>query len=76
MKKRLIIPAALALIALCCSSCDTKLCYCYERGYDGTVYQSEVYVDYDTPCSSQSTDYRGCIESRERNTMDPNDIAK
>lgn len=75
MKKILLASAAL-LATIAFTSCDTKLCYCYERGYDGTVYQSEVYVDYDVPCSSQSTDYRGCIESRERNTMDPNDIAK
>lgn len=76
MKKRLIIPAALVLMALCCSSCDEKACYCYERVSSSQVRESIVYVDIETPCSSQSRGGRGCIESNERGTINPEDIAK
>jgi len=76
MKKRLIIPAALALSALCLSSCDNKLCYCYERTSDGVLHETTVYVSDDTPCSSMSRGNRGCIESSERGTINPDDIAK
>ena len=74
-KKRLLIPlAALALFAL--ASCDSKLCYCYERVSATQVYESEQYISSDTPCSSLSTENRGCIESYERGSIDPQDIAK
>jgi hypothetical protein len=76
MKKRLVIPAALAFSALCFSSCDNKLCYCYERTSDGVLHESKVYVDNDTPCNSLSRGDRGCIESSERGTINPDDIAK
>ena len=76
MKKRLIIPAALALSALCLSSCDNKLCYCYERTSDGVLHETTVYVSDDTPCSSMSRGNRGCIESSERGTINPDYIAK
>lgn len=69
MKKRYIIPAALAFIALCFSSCDTKLCYCYENGHEQMVY-----VESDTPCNSMTRGERGCVESNER--MNPNEVAK
>ena len=76
MKKRLIIPAALALSALCLSSCDNKVCYCYERTSDGVLHETQVYTDHDTPCNSLSRGDRGCIESNERGTINPDDIAK
>ncbi len=69
MKKRLIIPAAFVITVLCCSSCDTKLCYCYENGMEQVVY-----VDSDTPCNSMTRGERGCVESYER--MDPSQTAK
>lgn len=71
MKRRLII-AAVALMAVGFASCDSKLCYCYEPTSSG-VYESEVYVNTDTPCSSMSTGNRGCVERNER--MNPGDIA-
>ena len=76
MKKRIVILALLALSTLCFISCDNKLCYCYERSSDGRVHESEVYVNTDTPCSSMSRGGRGCIESSERGTFNPEDIAK
>ena len=76
MKKRLVIPAALAFSALCFSSCDNKLCYCYERTSDNVVHETQVYTNTDTPCASLSSDRRGCIESNERGTFNPDDIAK
>ncbi len=51
------------------ASCDTKLCYCYENGYE-----QEVYVNIDTPCNSMSRGERGCVERNER--MDPTQVAK
>lgn len=69
MKKRLIIPAALVFAALCLSSCDEKLCYCYEDGREYTVY-----VTNDKPCNSLTYGDRGCVESYER--MDPGEVAK
>ena len=70
MKKNRIMVAMgiVALIALS-ASCDTKLCYCYENGYEQTVY-----LDADTPCSSMTRGERGCVESYER--MDPGQTAK
>ena len=59
--------AVMAVVML--SSCDTKLCYCYENGYEQTVY-----VNPDTPCNSMTRGERGCVEQNER--MDPNDVAK
>ena len=76
MKKRLVIPAVLAFSALCFSSCDNKLCYCYERTSDGVLHETEVYVSTDTPCNTMSRGNRGCIERNERGTIDPEDIAK
>lgn len=58
------------------AGCDSKLCYCYERAADGTVLESQVYTNTDTPCSSMSNDRRGCIERNERGTFNPEDIAK
>lgn len=67
MKKVLLGFAALmALMSL--ASCETKLCYCYEKGRE-----VEMYVNEDTPCSSLNQRNRGCVERNER--MDPNDVA-
>ncbi len=75
MKKKVLIPlAVLACVAL--ASCDGKTCYCYERVSENNVYESEVYVNSDVSCASLTTATRGCIESHERGTIDPNDIAK
>jgi hypothetical protein len=75
MKKILLAFGALAILAGL-SSCGTKLCYCFERVNDEDVYRSEIYVDQDTPCSTRSTDYRGCIEREELGSIDPEDIVK
>ena len=61
------IAAIIAVAAL--SSCDEKLCYCYENGVE-----QRVYVASDTPCSSMTHGERGCVESYER--MDPGQVAK
>lgn len=71
MKKKVIIPLA-AVAALFLASCDSKLCYCYESTAQG-VYESEVYINVDSPCNSMSTSSRGCVERNER--MNPGDIA-
>lgn len=61
-----------AVAALLLASCDSKLCYCYESTAQG-VYESEVYINPDSPCNSMSTSTRGCVESNER--MPIGDIA-
>lgn len=71
MKKKLILPLV-ACAALMLASCDGKLCYCYESTAQG-VYESELYLNSDTPCNSMSTTTRGCVESNER--MSTGDIA-
>jgi hypothetical protein len=76
MKKIFLAFAALAFSVLCLSSCDNKLCYCYERTSDGVLHETQVYTDADTPCNSMSRGDRGCIESSERGTINPEDIAK
>lgn len=59
----------MALVAVVfLASCDSKLCYCYEGGYE-----SEVYTNTDTPCASLGSGERGCVESYER--MDPGQVA-
>lgn len=71
MKKKLLLPVA-ASLALLTASCDSKLCYCYEPTASGT-YESEVYVNSDTPCSSMNHGDYACVENNER--MNPGDIA-
>ena len=61
------IVAIMAVIAL--SSCEDKLCYCYENGREQMVY-----VHADTPCNSMTRGERGCVESNER--MNPGEVAK
>ena len=68
MKKKVLI-ALTAVAAFCLASCDTKLCYCYEDGYE-----QQVYINPDTPCSSLTQGNRGCVESYER--MNPDETAK
>ena len=71
MKKNIISIAAIAALAaltLALTACDSKLCYCYEGGYE-----TEVYVSNDVPCNSMSTATRGCVERNER--MDPGEVA-
>ena len=68
MKKKVLIPLAV-VATLSFVSCDTKACYCFESTPQG-VYQNEVYVNADLPCSSMNTDNTGCIEANERGTME------
>lgn len=68
MKKKIFVPLAL-MTAVVFASCDSKLCYCYENGYE-----TEVYTNSDTPCSALGSGERGCVESYER--MDPGQVAK
>ena len=75
MKKKVCLIAFLAAM-FAISSCDTKICYCYERDGNGQVHESEHYLSTDKACASLSRGNRGCIESSERGTFDPNDIAK
>ena len=75
MKKIMSAFGAVAFLALL-SSCDDKVCYCYERVSPSQVNEVVVYATSDTPCASLGTSSRGCIESNERGTIDPNDIAK
>lgn len=71
MKKVLLgIAGLMAIVAL--SSCDSKLCYCYERTSLG-VQEVESYTNTDTPCSALSNYSRTCVERQER--MNPGDIA-
>lgn len=73
MKKIVLSMAAVAVLVLL-SSCGQKRCFCYERT-GAQVYESEIYINPDTPCSSQTTSSRGCIEEEERGTIDPGMIA-
>ena len=75
MKKTFATLAIMGIVVLL-SSCDDKLCYCYERVSSTQVNETHAYVHTDTPCSSLSNESRGCIESYERGSIDPNDIAK
>lgn len=64
MKKTLFI-LLLAIAAFSMTSCDQKLCYCYEGGYE-----QEVYTNTDTPCHSLGRGERGCVERGERMPAD------
>lgn len=77
MKKtaKMLTAAGLVLAALGFASCDSKLCYCYER-INGTVQRTEQYTNTDTPCASLGNATRGCIERDELGTVNPDDIAK
>ena len=55
------------------TSCGQKRCFCYERT-GAQVYESEIYINPDTPCSSMTRGERGCVEKNER--MDPGQVAK
>lgn len=75
MKKKFFIPTAL-LACVFFASCDDKACYCYERVSTTQVNETVLYVHPDTPCSSLGRENRGCLESEERGTVNPEDIAK
>ncbi len=64
MKKKFMIPLV-AVAAMCLASCDQKLCYCYEGGYE-----QEVYANSDTPCHTLGGGERGCVERSERMPAD------
>lgn len=76
MKKKVLIPLAIVAVAALFASCDQKTCYCYERGADGRLIETQVYTDVDRACNALGNASRGCIESNERGTIDPEDIAK
>jgi hypothetical protein len=68
MKKRILLAVSVCALVALFSACDSKLCYCYENGYE-----TEMYVSSDVACGAYSTTTRGCVESNER--MNPGDIA-
>lgn len=68
MMKKIFFSIAALMAVVSLASCDSKLCYCYEYGYE-----TEVYVNTDTPCASMNRDERGCVETYER--MDPGQVA-
>lgn len=72
MKKRIVLAIMACGAIAFLSSCDSKLCYCYESTSQG-VYEQEVYTNTDTPCNAMSNSSRGCVESNER--MNPGEIA-
>ena len=73
--KKIFLSIVAIVAAFSLGGCDSKVCYCYESTSTGTIEQ-QVYVHSDTPCNSMSKSNRGCIESNERGTFDPNQIAK
>ncbi|MBR2958344.1 MAG: hypothetical protein IKC19_01775 [Bacteroidales bacterium] len=72
--KKVFLASAVVLVLMVLTSCGQKRCFCYERT-GAQVYESEIYINPDTPCSSQTTNSRGCIEEEERGTIDPGMIA-
>ncbi len=68
MKKRILTGLALCAISATFASCGSKLCYCYENGYE-----QELYISPDVACNAYSTASRGCVEQHER--MDPGQVA-
>ena len=67
--KKIVLLSLSVVASLCFVSCDQKLCYCYEGGYE-----QEVYTNSDTPCYTLGRGERGCVERYER--MNPEDVAK
>lgn len=71
MKKRVLAALSAVAFVACLASCDdNKVCYCYENQVEQTMY-----VRSDVPCSTYTTEKRGCIESNERGTIDPGSTA-
>lgn len=64
MKKTFLLGAA-ALFAACMSSCDMKLCYCYQQVGD-VIVEDETYTDEANACNNLSTTYRHCVEDGQR----------
>ena len=77
MKKLLLIPAALMIIAL--ASCDTKTCKCYIYNGANTPYMEYEYIAEGNSCATldynRGTQYRQCIEYNEPD-IDPGDIGQ
>ena len=71
MKKGLIAIVAVAGI-MALSSCDSKVCICYQR-VNGTVTKTETMGDPAARCSTLSTSSRTCVEEYEE--VDPSQIA-
>ena len=67
-RKILVLSAALLCGAALFSSCDQKMCYCYENGLE-----EEMYVNADQACSAYTSGNRGCVEVNER--MNPSQTA-
>ena len=66
---------ALAVVSVVCilTSCDTKVCACYEYTTTG-IHPTDIYVGEETACASQSSGREGsvgsrvCVEDHERLT--------
>lgn len=71
MKKIILLMAAVAATSIL-SSCDSKVCICYER-VNGNVTRTETYGDPAARCSTLSTSSRTCVEEYEE--VDPSQIA-
>ena len=71
MKKIILTMMAEAATAIL-SSCDSKVCICYER-VNGTVTKTETMGDPAARCSTLSTSRRTCVEEYEE--VDPSQIA-
>lgn len=78
MKKIVLSLAAVAVLAIF-SSCDTKLCYCYNYVTAGVVTEESTYTTVDQSCAVLSRGVDGaigsrvCVEQHER--MDPGMLA-
>ncbi len=59
--KKILIVVAVVVAAVSLSSCDSKLCYCYDNGREETLY-----VNPDVACNAYSSGRRGCVEANER----------
>lgn len=71
MKKSIFTMVAIAAMTLL-SSCDSKICICYER-VNGNVTKTETLADPAARCSTLSTSRRTCVEEYEE--LDPSQIA-
>lgn len=76
MMRKIFFGILIAGAAIVYASCDTKSCYCYETDASGRVHEQVVYAKPSTACNSYSTASRGCVESNERGSFDPNQVAK
>ncbi|MBR4229905.1 MAG: hypothetical protein IKR83_04270 [Bacteroidales bacterium] len=72
MKKRIVMALSAVAAVVLLTSCDSKLCYCYQTTSAG-VHEEEVYTNTDNHCNVLSNSSRTCVEQNER--MNPGDIA-